>query len=151
MATTDSFADRVRAVASGTAVPGLIFCVPAGRLKQHCLDRAAYHTRRAEDKGAEVPALQETIKSLEGSIDKIKGYAREAGQQVLGVSNKTSSNYGFDGRREVDSLESQVEALRNDIKDHRNKAAAFGFLAESFFDTTYALEWADLQRLELVK
>jgi hypothetical protein len=151
MATTDSFADRVRAIKEVGIVPGLVFSVKAERLAQHCADRSDYHAHRAAEKEVEVPALEETIASLEESIDKIKGYSREAGQTPTHSNKMSSSGYGFNGLDQVGSLEAQVEALRNDIKDHRNKAAAFKFLAGSFFEATYALEWADLQRLELVK
>lgn len=148
----DSLADRVRMVDARFPVPGLLFLVTAEKLKQHCEDRAAYHAKRAEEKQSEIPALQQTADSLQESIDKIKGFTRDAAA-VPAFSGKgtVSNSYGFDGGNQVAQLEAQIRALRDDIRNHANKAASFKFLADSLFPTDYALEWEDLSRLELVR
>jgi hypothetical protein len=149
MSTSDSLADRVRVIGESKKVPGLLFRVTAERLRAHCRDRAGYHERRATEKNAEVPAMEAAVETLTESIDKIKGFTKDA--PVPQVSNKSMANYGFQGTDQVSELEQQIEKLRQDIKDHQNKSASFSFLADSLFEAEYALEWGDLGRLEIVK
>jgi chromosome segregation ATPase len=148
----DSFADRVRVYTENAIMPGLVFSINSTVLREKILERVEFHVRRAAEKEAELPALEATVKSLEESIDKIKGFTQQGAAKVVATfSNKSATNYGFDGSSQVSELEQQINALRQDIKDHRNKATSFTLLADSLFGGTYALEWADLQRVELVK
>jgi hypothetical protein len=149
----DAMTARVQAIAQGLAVPGLVFKMTSGRLREHCQDRAAYHGRRAGDKEAEIPEMEKAIESMRESIEKIKGFAQEAAPASAAQRNyakSASTGYGFQGSDQVAGLEEQIEKLKMDVKEHRNKAAAFAFMAESFFDSTYALTYDDLARLEAV-
>ena len=151
---TDSLADRIRVVATNNHVPGLIFEVSPERLRKHLLERAVYHVGKAEVKDAEIPKLEQLVSDLEAAVDRIKGVSGGPSTQAnLAASLKSMSarNYNFQGDDEAKALEQQIEALRNDVKDHQNKAATFRFLAESVWDAIYALTWEDLGRLELAR
>lgn len=150
MSTTDSLADRIRAVSTTNHVPGLIFEVSPQRLRSHLSDRSLYHAGKAEAKAAEIPKLEKLVEELEDAVDRIKGVS---GGPAIQVSAKSMSNrnYNFQGDDEATALSQQIEGLKNDIKDHQNKAATFHFLAGSVWDAIYALTWEDLVRLELAR
>jgi len=47
--------------------------------------------------------------------------------------------------------EDQLESLRADIRNHRNKALMFEFFAAHLFDDIYELAEDDLHRLEITR
>lgn len=130
--------------------PGLMFRVTAVRLREHLKARSEYHARRAAEKRAEVPKLQEHIKGVQESVDRVKGFRKDSGVPVSNY-NKASGGYGFNPDNNLSALEQQVDQLQSDVKGHEGKAATFAFLAESVFEAEYALTWADLVDLELAK
>lgn len=149
----DTFADRVRMAAgvggdSGTIVklcPGLIFKLSHEKLKAGLLARGEHHTTRANEKEAALPQLKELVVTLDQTSEHLQSV------RAAGLGGKTAANfnnYGFDGKGNARQLEEQIEALEKDIREHRNKATAFTFLAESLFETTYALSWEDLKTIE---
>lgn len=147
---TDFLADKVRCVPQTNHVPGLIFEVTADRLKKHLVDRSDYHAKRAEEKAAEIPNLEKLAEDLQAATDRIKGVTGGPAASVS-VKSMSARSYNFQGDDEATALDKQIEALRNDVKDHQSKAATFRFLSESVWDAIYALTWEDLVRLELAR
>lgn len=116
-------------------ITGFKLRVTSGELKTHLRERAAYHRRRADEKGAELPGLRD-------AMERLKKNAAGAATNLAHM-NKTS-NYRMDP-------DDPVENLETDIKDHQNKAMVFEFYAEHLFDEDYTLDRNDLVSLEIVR
>ncbi len=115
-------------------IDGLKIRVPSPELKKHMTERAGYHTGRADTKEKELPGIRDAMEKIGTALN----------PQAVSHMNKMSASYSLDP-------ESTIENLENDIRDHRNKALAFHFLASHLFDEDYNLNEADLRRLEILK
>ncbi len=119
-------------------VKGLRYQFTTDHLREHMVQRAAYHEARATDKEAALPELQK-------AVDIVKAAGKVSATTVATMSKFNSANYHFD-------TADQVEQLETDIKDHRNKALVFRTLADHLVpDSVYDLDENDLRRLEIVK
>ncbi len=114
-------------------INGLKLKVTSKELVDHCMKRAAYHTKRAGEKEAELPKLRE-------ALDCVKGQGRLPDS----VSHMNKGGYRLDP-------DDPVQRLEGDITDHRNKSMVFTFFASHLFDEDYTLEENDLRRLEILK
>lgn len=118
-------------------VKGLRYHYTTEQLCTHMLQRGNYHDERAKQK-------EGTLPDLKNAVETVKAAGCDAATHVAAMS-KFNTNYNFDAG-------DQVEALENDIKDHRNKALVFRTLAEHLVpNATYDLEEAELRRLEIIK
>jgi hypothetical protein len=90
-------------------IEGLKFKVTAQEIKEHLQARSQYHENRANEKEAELPTLEALIEKLTGE---------PAGKLTNQGKARFSGTYGFDP-------ESQMDAIRNDIRHHRSKASKF--------------------------
>ncbi len=117
-------------------IQGLKFKFTSSELKQHMVDRALHHTGRADAKAAELPALREVA-------EKLKAGKTEAPTEAAGKM----SNAMFGGAGDV---ESAIDTIEREVREHRNKAVAFRLFAEHLFAEDYDLGEADLVRLELL-
>lgn len=115
-------------------IEGLKIKVTSTELQNHCMERASYHTRRADEKAATLPDLKRAMET-------VKGHASPTNMANM---SKTNSSYHLDA-------DDPVRDLERDITDHRNKALVFKFFAEHFFQEDYTLREEDLIRLEIVK
>jgi phage tail tube protein FII len=113
-------------------IDGFKLRISSAELKQHCKARAAYHSRRAEEKQVSLPELKRTMETIKGA------------GMALSVATMNKGGYSLDANDAVESLE-------KDINDHRNKAEVFNFYADHLFDDDYNLGDGDLIRLEILK
>jgi len=119
-----------------TIVHGLLFHYSTAELAEQMRGRADYHDERAKQKEAALPELK-------SAVETVKANAEAAINDVTKMSK--FSNYHFDAG-------DQVEALENDIRDHKNKALVFRTLAAHLVpDATYELDEGSLRRLEILK
>lgn len=117
-------------------VKGLRYHYTTDQLREQMLGRAKHHDGRADQKEKALPELKK-------AIDTVKANAVTNPETVAAMSK--FSNYQF-------STGDQVEALENDIRDHRNKALVFRTLADHLVQhAIYDLDEGDLRRLEIVK
>lgn len=114
-------------------IEGLKIRVPSAELANHLKARAEYHRGRAATKEAELPALRDAIAKVKSGT-----------QLAENVSQMSKGGYRMDDSN-------PVEGLEVDIREHRNKAVVFDYLALHLFDEDYTLQEADLIRLEIVK
>jgi len=106
------------------------FALTRDELVSHFRDRAMYHLKRAAEKDAALPKLKEALDAVMG--DKLS--------RASLVSNK--SRYGSD-------IESEVQQLEQDIKNHRKSAAKFNWLADHASpDTSQVVSIDELNRFE---
>jgi hypothetical protein len=109
-------------------IDGMKVHIKTEELAKLLRERAGYHTKRALQKGKEIPQLQRSMKALDRAP---KGHV---------VSNSTRG-YGVD----------PVEELESQIRSHKKKATALNFLATHLAKgETYALTEAELRQLELL-
>lgn len=119
-------------------VKGLRYHYTTEQLRDHMQKRADYHESRASQKEGALPELK-------SAVETVKAAGRGAATHVAAMSKFSNSNYNFDAG-------DQVDALENDIKDHRNKALVFRTLSDHLVpNATYDLEETELRRLEIVK
>jgi hypothetical protein len=115
-------------------IEGLKFKVTAQEIKEHLQARSQYHENRANEKEAELPTLEALIEKLTGE---------PAGKLTNQGKARFSGTYGFDP-------ESQMDAIRNDIRHHRSKASKFMFWSSHLFDEDYTLTTEALTGLEMI-
>lgn len=116
-------------------IKGLRICLKSSELAEHMRERANYHEERAKVKEEELPAIQE-------SFEKFK--ALRPATKVSHMNKSGLSNYDF-------NPEENIENLENDIRNHRNKALAYRYMADHLFTEDYDLDENDLRRLEILK
>lgn len=129
-------------------IKGLRYKLTSGELRLHFKGRADYHSKRADAKEAEVPSLRDQIPQLKETLEKVTKFQPSP---ELTHMNKSMASYHLDPESAVDSLEKALEQLERDVRDHRNKATAFSFLADHLFEEDYDLEQSDLVSLEILK
>lgn len=129
-------------------IEGLKLNIPSKELAELIKARAAYHRGRADLKEKEqLPMLRATLPDLEKAMAVVQGH----GQHPQRLSNMSKgSSYNMD-ENPVDRLQKDIESLELDIRNHRNKALAFEFIAGHLFDDVYSLTETDLNRLEILK
>lgn len=117
-------------------IDGLKIRVTSRELTLHMNDRASYHAGRADVKEGELPAIKDALDKMKAGLD----------PATVSMMNKTgvSSSYNLNPA-------DTIEQLERDIRDHRNKALAFRYLACHLFDEDYNLSESDLKRLEILK
>lgn len=117
-------------------VKGLLFHYTTEELDKLMNARAGYHEDRAKQKESALPELKKAVDTVKASTD----------AEVTDVArmSKAGVAYNFGG--------DEVESLKRDIRDHKNKALVFRTLAEHLVkNATYELDESDLRRLELIK
>lgn len=120
---------------TGGCVTGLRLRLTSQELKGHLTTRAEYHARRADEKRAVLPALEEVTAKL-----KQTGSAASVGQ----FGKLSASNYHHNAADDI-------ESLKTDIETHHNKGLAFAYLADHLFTDDYCLDRSDLMQLEILK
>lgn len=116
-------------------VKGLLFHYSTETLAGLLRARAGHHLSRATEKEKALPALREAVETVRAT--------QEA--KAVAQMSKTSNLYQFDAA-------GQVESLKNDIRDHKNKALVFEEMAKQLVpNATYELGETDLRRLEILK
>lgn len=117
-------------------IEGFRLKVTSVELAKHCLSRALYHRRRAEEKSKELPGLKEAIGRIKSA---------EAAMRPGDVATMSKgSNIGY-------RVGDPVGDLERDIRDHSNKALVFDFFSDHLFDEDYDLGEEDLVRLEILR
>ncbi len=120
---------------SSQIIKGLFFHYTTEELHKLMNDRASYHEDRARTKEGTLPELKKAIETVK---------ANTAVAEVSQMTKFGNNAYHFDVN--------QVEALENDIRDHRNKALVFRTLSKHLVaNVTYELDEASLRRLEILK
>ncbi len=114
-------------------IKGLRIRISSGELKEHMLARSAYHKSRADEK--ETVVLPDVIKARE---------ALETIGAAKSVANMSKGGYNFDPKDQIDDL-------KQDIENHRNRSFMYEWLANHLFDDEYDLEETDLRRIEILK
>lgn len=104
-------------------------------LKTHLRDRVDHHEGRAITKESELPALRSAAEKLKVSIE-----APARASDKFGSSNGSGPD-----------VNSAIENLEDQVRDHRNKAAVFRLFADHLFAEDYDLTENDLFRLEFLK
>jgi predicted nucleic acid-binding Zn-ribbon protein len=117
-------------------IQGFHLKVPHTTLQELLGHRVGYHRRRADEKAKELPKLREAAEAIRRT-----GVTPD--EHTIANINKMSNQYQA-------NLDSQIEALERDIRNHRDKAAALEFYAKHLYQDDYDLCEADLVRLELV-
>lgn len=113
-------------------IKGLQFRITSKELNEHLVARAGYHRERADSKEAELPQLKETLSKIKNT------------KPALHISGKSAANYQMDP-------DSPIEELETDIRNHRNSALSFDFMAQHLFEEDYDLNESDFIRLELLR
>lgn len=121
-------------MADDVTVPGVKVLLSVTELERLLKERATYHSAKAAQKEEQLPKLEEAWAAIK--INPIENQP--------GLHSNTIKGYQSD-------LGSQIEALKEDIKVHRNKSNYFTFLSQHLFPRDYCLEEADLLRLEIVR
>jgi len=116
-------------------IEGLKIRMASEELKNHLMERSAYHRDKAVQKEKELPALKDALEKL-----KTSGIAPESLARMSGKS----------GTYQL-SPEETIKDLENDIRDHYNKSLVFEFFANHLFDQPYVLQENDLIRMEVLK
>lgn len=115
-------------------VHGLLVRITTAELRTHLRARAEYHTGRAAQKEESIPQLQKAADAVRP-------------EQATRIEDlyKNSGHSGF-GPDQV------IRDVTESVRDHRNKALMFLFLADHLFPgAVYCLGTADLIRLEVMK
>ncbi len=113
-------------------IKGLRFKLTAAELKERLTKRAEYHTERASEKEQELPNLRSTLEKIKVT------------KPIANVSAKSMANYHLD-------TDEPVKELEQDIRNHRNSAVSFLYMAEHLFEEDYDLDENDLIRLEILR
>lgn len=116
---------------------GFRVLVTPEEIRQHCLDRAAWHREQASNKREELPKIRNLVDRLKG------GHTIQMSEQITGYLAKGAAAF-------MNDPESPVRDLERDISSHATKAKRFDFLAAHLHPESYDLHFHELETLELV-
>jgi hypothetical protein len=113
-----------------STVFGPIYKVTAEEFRKHCEERVKYHTMRADKKEKEdLPTLEKLLKDMENP------------------QTKAMSNYNSSSRFNRDDA---VDQMKEEIKNQRQRASKFKFIADHLAGTTYFFTQTELIDLEFI-
>lgn len=108
--------------------------VPSVELRDHLIERADYHERRAAEKAPLVPQLREA----DDALNRRAPGAEDAQADGALVAQFLSNNsYAQHGRV---SLGDQAEMLEREVEDHKRRARALRFTAMHLKEEAYEFD-----------